>query len=620
MKSHKEITELLIPFVLGQLSERQASEITRHLVVCKECSAEVKRLGRILECARQTQDLSADEQLCESAKDAILTAAEDVEKAGAEPTINIQDVRRIIMKSRITKLAVAAAIIIAVMIGVNHFGGSIDGTSIALGEVVKAFSQATNVHIEETRSSHNGTIIEKKEIWHKSGPLFRWQSREKVVIDDGSYELSLNNKDKTAELLESIRPYLGFYLAPKAYDYSCAYLLGHFLEGAGEQPQGWTRLPQESTRRVIVYSFATSRHKGKAWIDAETNLPRRMAGVVIKEMVSMIMSSFPEPESPIWSDLERTEKFELVLDYEPIPDATFRAEIPQGYKLLSRTIRPKVLFGRVVDRQGNPVSGAGVYPSLPMQTMKDQSKTDDNGEFYAKKIPWDGWPSVRSDHFPMFLRAYKMDDPYNVAWTIIKHPQKWYWGKVQQEKYTKQKWEKRREEQRKSHYPLVEESDGVKLVINDEQELRKAILGSPGEMFDDGDHDNDKGEHVKLRDIVMVMTPAGVLTGHITDRSGKPIANATVWVKEMEMHLGTNQVFIKSFGSDSKKDWRALAITDQDGRYTLGNLPPFWDQVTLEIDADGYKIGELMIRGSPGIGIPEAPQIIKGCNMQLRPN
>jgi len=42
-----------------------------------------------------------------------------------------------IMKSRIIKIAAAAVIIIAVIIGINQFGGSVDGTSVAFGEVLE---------------------------------------------------------------------------------------------------------------------------------------------------------------------------------------------------------------------------------------------------------------------------------------------------------------------------------------------------------------------------------------------------------------------------------------------------------------------------------------------------
>ena len=44
---------------------------------------------------------------------------------------------RMIMKTRISKIAVAAVIVIGVLIGVNYFGVSIDGTSVVWAEVVK---------------------------------------------------------------------------------------------------------------------------------------------------------------------------------------------------------------------------------------------------------------------------------------------------------------------------------------------------------------------------------------------------------------------------------------------------------------------------------------------------
>ena len=43
---------------------------------------------------------------------------------------------RIIMKSKMTKLAAAAVIIIAVLIGINQFGGSIGGDSVAFGDSI----------------------------------------------------------------------------------------------------------------------------------------------------------------------------------------------------------------------------------------------------------------------------------------------------------------------------------------------------------------------------------------------------------------------------------------------------------------------------------------------------
>lgn len=51
-----------------------------------------------------------------------------------------------IMKSRITRLAASAVIIIAVLVGINEFGGSIDGASVAFAEIKKAVNEMPLLH------------------------------------------------------------------------------------------------------------------------------------------------------------------------------------------------------------------------------------------------------------------------------------------------------------------------------------------------------------------------------------------------------------------------------------------------------------------------------------------
>jgi hypothetical protein len=53
---------------------------------------------------------------------------------------------RIIMKSPISKLAVAAVVIIAVMIGISHFSGSLDGAAVAYGEMINAIEEMPWMH------------------------------------------------------------------------------------------------------------------------------------------------------------------------------------------------------------------------------------------------------------------------------------------------------------------------------------------------------------------------------------------------------------------------------------------------------------------------------------------
>jgi hypothetical protein len=66
-----------------------------------------------------------------------------------------------IMNNKITKFAAAAVIIIAIMIGINHFGGSIDGASVTWAEVAKKVEQA-QVFIFREQSTH--TIYKENKI------------------------------------------------------------------------------------------------------------------------------------------------------------------------------------------------------------------------------------------------------------------------------------------------------------------------------------------------------------------------------------------------------------------------------------------------------------------------
>ena len=52
--------------------------------------------------------------------------------------VNRPSIWRIIMENRMTRFATAAVIIIAVLIGINQFGGSIDGASMAFAAVKEA--------------------------------------------------------------------------------------------------------------------------------------------------------------------------------------------------------------------------------------------------------------------------------------------------------------------------------------------------------------------------------------------------------------------------------------------------------------------------------------------------
>lgn len=153
MNTHEKINELLVPFALGELSEQAEGEVKTHLAQCPQCSSELKRLQALLECTGRISELSADEQTCESAKQAVLTAVKNREK---ESTAGLDTgpafIWRKIMNSKLTKLAAAAVIIIVVSLVLQN--GSVDIASTAFADITEAMKKVPWMHvvIEETYS------------------------------------------------------------------------------------------------------------------------------------------------------------------------------------------------------------------------------------------------------------------------------------------------------------------------------------------------------------------------------------------------------------------------------------------------------------------------------------
>jgi len=151
MNTHEKISELLISFVLGELSEKEKSQVKAHVAECAECSSELKRLQALLECTDQMKELSADNQLCETAKESLLTAIGSQEKQLSPNTnINLTFGWRTIMQSRITKLVAAVVIIIAAGIGIAVFNNlNQGGGDVIHDDTVNAIDAERKAELEQ---------------------------------------------------------------------------------------------------------------------------------------------------------------------------------------------------------------------------------------------------------------------------------------------------------------------------------------------------------------------------------------------------------------------------------------------------------------------------------------
>jgi hypothetical protein len=105
------------------------------------------------------------------------------------------NIRRTIMKSRITKLAAAALIIIAVLAGIYYSGGSVDPATIAWAAVTKRVAEVDLLHFYqiEVKGKDMKAIGEG---WYAYGKLAARHYTGKTIYDDGVKEKTYS-PDKT---------------------------------------------------------------------------------------------------------------------------------------------------------------------------------------------------------------------------------------------------------------------------------------------------------------------------------------------------------------------------------------------------------------------------------------
>lgn len=106
---------------------------------------------------------------------------------GKEAAVPQPNIWRIIMKRPVAKLVAAAAvIIIAVLVGINQFGGSIDIARIALADVEKAFLVQPWVHVKYDNGREQWINLRRGKTYFISGKLdsgriFRYSDRVRNI-------------------------------------------------------------------------------------------------------------------------------------------------------------------------------------------------------------------------------------------------------------------------------------------------------------------------------------------------------------------------------------------------------------------------------------------------------
>jgi len=310
-----------------------------------------------------------------------------------EQTINAAaekpSVRRIIMRSRITKFAAAAAMMgIGVLIGISFF----NGTS-AWAKVIQAFNEVENVHIIQKMITPDGTVQQNK-IWLRRPNCLYQDADNSIVIDDGRERLTIDKEKKTAQFSDS-------FMSFKPLDKHFMFDVVNLFRGQGRMDVEIAKLDDQSDEATLVFSLNCKFDwRGKAWVDAATMLPKEMQ----VDLTSMPKGS---PKS-----------CEVFFDYGPILDDVFAMTVPEGFTELARKVRG-MMSGVVLDEQEQPVANAIVYATDRIGRYIEQTVTDESGRF-TFDLPPQGVGLALA--LPVLFRAFMQDVPDKVAWSIIADP------------------------------------------------------------------------------------------------------------------------------------------------------------------------------------------------------
>ena len=295
-----ECKEILVAYLEGLLAEPQKQAVTEHLKDCHTCQAEVKQLTNLRERLVSNGRTLAQSDLEDEVLNRIIreqnVRLKTANKAGAGLKL-----RRLIMKSSITRVAVAAAVIIVAAIGFHYIGGS----SITFADVIEPILTARTMIFdviigdEETGTSMHEIIAGQKirrTISNIPGIT--------MIIDlESSRMLALNDIDNSAGYVDISGTVKERHQSYVEFLRQVIAKLKDNYKNLGEQ--------EIDGRKAVVFEARGHNQGVKIWADPKTALPIRIE-LTLGQMFSIMKNFQINPQ---------------------IDDSLVSMDVPDGYTL-----------------------------------------------------------------------------------------------------------------------------------------------------------------------------------------------------------------------------------------------------------------------------------------------
>ena len=304
-----ESKELLVAYFEGLLEDSEQQAVDEHLKDCSACQAELQELkglhDRLVTNCKALAQSNLEKDVMNQVireQNIRLKAASRVVGASGGPRPTLQ-IRRTIMKSPVTRIAAAAAVIIVAALGIN----SIMSPSVTWAQVVEPILNARNIVFDLIIGNEESGMVQHEIV---VGSLMRrtmsnMPNMTMIIDADNEKLLALDTAGKTAayadisgDLGERHRSFIKFVRQ----------IVTQLQEGQVEQ------LDEKviDGQKAVGFTGKGQNEEVTIWADPETALPIRIEAQIGQEF-SFIMKNF---------------EFNADLD-----ESVVSMDVPEGYTL-----------------------------------------------------------------------------------------------------------------------------------------------------------------------------------------------------------------------------------------------------------------------------------------------
>jgi outer membrane lipoprotein-sorting protein len=306
--------------------------------------------------------------------------------------------RRIIMKSHKLKLAAAAVIIIAILVGLPFF--SSNGSSVALADVLERIEQ-TRAFMYKMEMTITGAIAPAKKQEMKGTTVISNEYGMKAQVEITTTDADLNRKEMTQQMYLLPDQKLMLTITPEQKKYMRMELDDDMLARQKKQNNDpremmkqilackYTELGRSEINGIEVEGFKTTdpmfsagmadKVEVKLWVDVKTWLP------VLWEM-DMMMNEQMEIHGVI-SDFQWDIPV-VASDFEPVIPADYTSMMDEGYKMPSMTEEAALeglkFFAEIAGKYPNKVDLMSLVQEF--QALKDRKDLTETGKRLGEEM------------------------------------------------------------------------------------------------------------------------------------------------------------------------------------------------------------------------------------------